>query len=246
SWDPTDGATGNWNSLYDTVSVIGSTHVWIDHDSFSDGDNPDSGQPSYFGRPYQVHDGLLDITKGADLVTVSACYLHDHDKTMLIGSTDNPGTDLGKLRVTLHGNRFANLGQRAPRVRFGKVDAYNNLYQVPQATGGFAADGYGYSWGVGAQSALYAENNFIVLGDSVDPASVVHYWGGTAMTEKGTLVYRDGALTPISLLAAYNAANSQQIGTDAGWTPLLRNTLVPTIAVPPLVALSAGAGRLPI
>jgi pectate lyase len=226
--------------------VIGGTHVWIDHDSFSDGDNPDSDQPSYFGRPLQVHDGLLDITKAADLVTVSACYLHDHDKTMLIGSTDNPSTDVGKLRVTLHGNRFANLGQRGPRVRFGQVDAYNNLYEIPQATGGFAEDGYSYSWGVGVQSALYAENNFLVLGSSVDPASVVHYWGGTAMTEKGTLVYHDGAVTATSLLDAYNAANSQQIGDDAGWTPQLRTTVLPTIAVPLLVVLSAGAGALPI
>ena len=33
SWDPTDGATGNWNSLYDTVSLTGATHVWVDHTS---------------------------------------------------------------------------------------------------------------------------------------------------------------------------------------------------------------------
>ena len=61
AWDPTDGATGNWNSEYDNVSLTGATHVWVDHNTFTDGRNPDSDQPSYFGRPYQVHDGELDI-----------------------------------------------------------------------------------------------------------------------------------------------------------------------------------------
>src|SRR5690349_13054160 len=27
-WDPTDGATGNWNSAYDNVSLLTATHVW--------------------------------------------------------------------------------------------------------------------------------------------------------------------------------------------------------------------------
>ncbi len=56
--------------MYDTSSCYGSTHVWVDHNTFTDGDNPDSEQPLYFGRPYQLHDGPLDIINGADLVTV--------------------------------------------------------------------------------------------------------------------------------------------------------------------------------
>lgn len=244
SWDPTDGSTGNWNSLYDTLSVIGATHVWVDHNTFDDGNNPDTSEPVYFGRPYQVHDGLLDITKGADLVTASFNYLHDHDKTMLIGSTDSPTYDVGKLRITLHDNRFSNLGQRAPRVRYGQVHAYNNLYEIPRASGPFAVDGYSYSWGVGKNSALYAENNFFCLGSGVDPATAVHYWGGTAMTEIGTLVSQNGQVTATSLLAAYNAASDPDIGTDAGWTPTLHTTVLPTALVPLLVDLSAGSGRL--
>jgi pectate lyase len=243
-WDPTDGATGNWNSAYDTLSVIGGTHVWIDHCDFSDGDNPDSDQPQYLGRPYQVHDGLLDITKGADLVTVSGNYLHDHDKTMLIGSTDSPTYDVGKLRVTLHGNRLSNLGQRGPRVRFGQVDVYNNLYEEPDASGPFAGDGYSYSWGVGHLSAIYAENNAFLLGSDVDTATIVHNWGGTAMTENGTWIGQNGRFAPASALAAYNAVGTPTIGTDAGWTPTLRQFVLPTLAVPVLVKLTAGAKLL--
>jgi pectate lyase len=245
AWDPTDGSAGNWNSAYDTLSVIGGTHVWIDHDTFSDGSNPDSGQPVLLGRPYQVHDGLLDITKAADLVTVSYSHFHDHDKTMLIGSTDSPTYDVGKLRVTLHDNRFENVGQRAPRVRYGQVHIYNNLYQIPLATGTFAESGYSYSWGVGKNSAIYAENNYASLGAGVDPATFVHYWGGTAMTEIGTLVRAGGTVQSTSLLAAYNATGGTQIGTDAGWTPTLHTTVLPSFAVPFLVLATAGTICLP-
>ena len=41
-WDPTDGDKGNWNSEYDTAVVYGSTHVWLDHNTFTDGPHPDS------------------------------------------------------------------------------------------------------------------------------------------------------------------------------------------------------------
>jgi pectate lyase len=239
AWDPTDGSDGNWNSLYDTMSVIGSTHVWVDHDSFSDGANPDSNQPLYFGRPFQVHDGSLDITKAADLVTVEYCSFSNHDKTMLIGSTNTVGADVAKLRVTIHHSRFANVGQRAPRVRFGQVDVYDNYYVATDASV------YQYSWGVGVFSAIFAENNFIVLGPDVAPSDVIFDWGGTAITEKGTMTVTGASLPArVSLLDAYNAAHDPDLGADAGWTPTLRTRVDPTILVPLVVGLFAGAGRL--
>jgi pectate lyase len=243
AWSPTDGATGNWNSQFDMVSVRRSTNVWVDHNSFSDGDRPDSEQPVYFGRPYQVHDGALDITHTSDLVTVSYNRFTEHDKTMLIGSTDNPaGGDPGRLRVTLHHNAFDAVGQRAPRVRFGKVDIYNNLYRVPDP------DNYSYSWGVGVQSAIYAENNFFALGADVPPDTVIHDWGGTVITELGTWVRVDREPAhPADLLAAYNASHDPDLGADAGWTPVLRGCpVLPTRLVPVVVSLLAGADRLPV
>ena len=71
AWDPTDGSAGNWNSLYDLVSLSGATNVWLDHNTFSDGNNHDADQQLYLGRPYKVHDGTSDIIGGTDLVTVS-------------------------------------------------------------------------------------------------------------------------------------------------------------------------------
>ena len=235
AWDPNDGSTGNWNSLYDNVTLSGSTNVWIDHNRFTDGPNQDSSQPVYFGRPYQVHDGLTDIIRGSDYVTYSYNDLVAHDKTMLIGSTNTPGVDVGKLRVTLHHNRFADLGQRLPRVRFGQVDVYNNLYKATDN------DRFIYALGVGVQSAIYAENNFVQRSTEVPLEDFVFNWGGTVMTERGTLAQTGhGPIQPVNLLAAYNAAFDPDIAPDAGWTPTLRTRLDPTIVVPLLVGLLAG------
>jgi pectate lyase len=242
-WDPTDGSAGNWNSDWDNVSVRRGSNFWFDHNTFTDGDNPDSSQPVYFGRPLQVHDGALDITHTADLVTVSYNVFTNHDKTMLIGSTNNPGSgDPGLLNVTLHHNRFDGLGQRAPRVRFGHVDVYNNYYRIP------AADPFQYSWGVGVESMTYAENNYFSLGSDVDPAEIIAEFDGTAITEIGTWARTGGhgIGQPISLLDAYNAVNDPQLGDDVGWTPeLRRGPVLPAFVVPVVVTLQAGAGRMP-
>ncbi|UWP87202.1 hypothetical protein [Dactylosporangium fulvum] len=66
------------------------TNVWLDRDTFTDGANQDVGRPVHFGRPYQIHDGPADVIRGSDYVTVSYNNLFEHDKSMLIGSTDTP------------------------------------------------------------------------------------------------------------------------------------------------------------
>jgi pectate lyase len=208
--------------------------VWIDHNTFDDGDNPDSDQPLYLGRPYQVHDGASDIIKASDLVTVSWNSYSNHDKTMLIGSTDTVGVDVGRLRVTVHHNRFDNVFQRAPRVRFGQVDVYDNYYVATDPD-------YQYSLGVGVQSSIYAQNNFFRLGAGVPTANVIHYWKGAAITATGSLVQTPGhPATPVDLVAAYNAAYDPDLTPDAGWTPTARTRVDPAWAVPALVSVLSG------
>lgn len=234
AWDPTDGATGAWNSEYDIVTLSGATHVWLDHNTLSDAGNPDSAQPEYFGEPYQVHDGLLDVINASDFVTASWNRFRDHDKTSLIGNSDSRTTDAGHLRVTFHHNEFRNLGQRLPRVRYGQVDVYNNHYA--QTT----ADGYSYSLGVGVQSAIVAEHNAFTLPATIKPAQVIKYWKGTAIRTHGNLV--NGV--PVDLRAAHNEAYDPDLSGDVGWTPSLRTTVHRPGAVPRLVGAFAGAGRL--
>lgn len=235
-WDPTDGAVGEWNSLYDNVSVTGSTHVWVDHNTFTDGDNPDSAQPRYFDRPFQVHDGQLDITNGSDLVTVSWNEFADHDKTMLIGSTNNPAADRGKLKVTVHHNLFRDNLQRLPRVRFGQVHVYNNHYRL---SGELI-----YALGVGVESQIFAESNAFTLDRAVEPDLLLFDWGGTALTARDNVLRVGHRTRPVDLVATYNAAHDPDFAADAGWTPTLHTRIDPARSVPGRVAGHAGAGEL--
>jgi pectate lyase len=75
---------------------------------------------------------------------------------------------------------------------------------------------------------------------------VVFDWGGTVITEIGTLA-RVGTQkpVPVSLLAEYNATHDPDLGADAGWIPTLRSAGVdPAAAVPAKVSAKAGAGKL--
>ncbi|MET9590405.1 polysaccharide lyase family 1 protein [Streptomyces sp. NPDC006516] len=235
-WDPTDGDQGAWNSEYDNLVVYGSRHVWVDHNTFSDGDRPDADQPHYFGQVYQQHDGLFDIVRGADLVTVSWNVLKDHDKTMLIGNSDGAGaSDRGKLRVTLHHNLFKDVKERAPRVRFGQVDSYNNHFV---ATAGSA---YGYTYGIGAESKLVAEHNAFTVPKGFDKATILKKWSESSLTAENN--YVNGRKT--DLVAVHNAGvPTEQLTEGAGWTPTLRTKVSHPLLVPVLVGLKAGAGKV--
>lgn len=236
-WSPTDGALGNWNALYDAISVRNATHVWIDHNSFADVATADATLPQYFGRIYQVHDGLVDITNESDLVTISWNRFNDHDKAMLVGSSDNATADRGKLRITLHHNLFEDLGQRVPRVRYGRVHVYNNHYKLSDEA---AASHFGYSWGVGVESAIYAENNHFRVGDTVTPDLFMDRFNGLAIHATGSLRNGVSANSAVDVLAAFNAANGTTLGSDVGWTPVLHGAIEPTRDVPVSVIQSAG------
>jgi pectate lyase len=102
------------NANDDSINVQeGTTNVWIDHNDLSNG-----------------YDGLIDIKRGSDYITVSWNHLHNHDKSMLLGhSDDNASQDLGHLRVTYVHNWFDGTNQRHPRVRFANpVHVLNNYY----------------------------------------------------------------------------------------------------------------------
>jgi pectate lyase len=233
-WDPTDGDTGNWNSEYDAAVVYNATHVWLDHNTFTDGDHPDSTLPTYYGRIFQQHDGELDVVKGADYVTASWNVFEDHDKTLMIGNSDGAGaTDEGKLRVTLHHNLFRNLVERAPRVRFGQVDSYNNHFVADSA--------YSYSFGIGMESQLIAEHNAFTLPDGISAGTVLKKWKEAPLTAADN--YVNGTAT--DLIAVHNAQiPGETLQSGAGWTPTLRTHVDSPKAVPGIVDHRAGAGKI--
>lgn len=234
AWAPTDGELGAWNSLYDSISLRNTDHVWVDHNVFEDRETADEDQPTYFGVPFQVHDGALDITNASDLVTVSFNRFRRHDKVMLIGSSDSASADRGKLRVTLHHNLFDDVGQRTPRVRFGQVHVYNNYYKIEKNPT------YGYSFGVGIESATYAENNFFKTDKTVTPDQFIERLNGTAIFESGTHWNGTPSKNLIDVVAAWNAVNDPDLVEDVGWTPTLFLDVQATRHVPSTVQNEAG------
>jgi pectate lyase len=237
-WSPTDGELGSWNALYDAISLRDSNHVWIDHNTFVDRETADDTLPYYFGVLYQVHDGLVDITNASNYVTVSWNRFEDHDKVMLIGSSDSSSADRGKLNVTLHHNLFEDVGQRAARVRFGKVHIYNNYYKISNP------ENYVYTWGDGIESAVYAENNFFWVNSStnITPDMFIEALRGTAIHESGTMLQAPSQSGEhvICVLAEYNAANEPDLSGTVNWIPELFVNLMETQDVKPAVESGAG------
>lgn len=214
-WSPNDGPTGNWNAAYDSISIRNATHVWIDHNRFADARTRDETQPVHFGHRYQVHDGLVDITSQSDYVTVSWNVFASHDKVMLIGNSDNATADREHLRVTLHHNLFDGTGQRTPRVRFGKVHVYNNVYRADRNTN------YRSSWGAGTESQIVAENNYFHMSASFNPMEVIDGKKGTRMTVSGNCWREQDTCDPLDFLAIWNEKFDPDLQPDAGWAPSL-------------------------
>lgn len=208
AWDPNDNAAGEWNAAYDTLSLRNARQVWITHNRFGDGARPDHMARSALGRPLQHHDGLLDITHGSDLVTVSWNHFRDHDKTSLVGGSDRHTGDAGKLRVSYHHNLWERTVSRMPRVRFGQVHVFNNLY-VGAAQGPYA---YEYAIGLGLQARVLSEHNVWQIERGVP----VKRWNGELFADRGSIVNGRRA----GLLADLRAANPGVALNDAlGWEP---------------------------
>ena len=235
-WDPTDGAGGNWNSEYDMVQIINrAENIWVDHNYYTDAPGFDDLAPEYFGRPFQQHDGSVDVTNGSDLVTVSYNRFEDRDKLMLIGSTDSANRgDAGRLRVTMHHNEFVNIGQRAPRVRYGQVDVYNNHFVITED----ARVPFVYSLGAGFESHLWAEANAFTVPAGFDPARIIGHYKGTRITTTANTVNGHKA----DLRSLYNAAApaDKQLAEDTSWQPAARTKVSPAQAIPSLLKKNTG------
>jgi pectate lyase len=117
----------------DAISIEGNgtngdvENVWIDHNELfsSTKDDCDGAGDTEF-------DGLIDVKKGARRITISYNYLHDHQKTGLIGSSDSDDTE---RYITFHHNRYENVVSRTPLQRFGFIHLFNNYYGKISSSG---------------------------------------------------------------------------------------------------------------
>lgn len=115
-----------WNAQHDLVSIDNGKNIWIDHCTFEDTLN--LGKAAN-GEKWQVYDGLCDMKSTTTNVTVSNCVFKNHDKTMLIGSSDKDGeNDPAARKISLFYNYWLNCGQRCPFVRNSLCHVLNNVY----------------------------------------------------------------------------------------------------------------------
>ncbi|WP_341719675.1 RICIN domain-containing protein [Micromonospora sp. FIMYZ51] len=193
----------NWGD--DAINVEQSaTNIWIDHNTFSSG-----------------YDGAVDIKRGSDFITVSWNRVFSHDKTMLLGhSDDNASQDVGRLRVSYHHNWFDGSNQRNPRVRFGNpVHVYNNFYSNVR--------GYGVASTMNA--GVLVEGNYFE--NTPDP-----FHRGEGDSGPGALVARNNHFV--------NSGSGQSGGSVAGIP--YSYTLDTPSNVKSIVTGGAGAGRISV
>ncbi|MCA9257801.1 MAG: hypothetical protein KDA61_01320 [Planctomycetales bacterium] len=199
----------------DSITLRASTNVWIDHNNI-------------FNAP----DGLLDIVRESDFVTVSwnkFFYTQEyadsansgHRFAMLIGNTDNAPEDADNLRVTMHHNYWGDLvHERMPRVRYGDVHVFNNYFNTP---------GDNYAIRIAKASELLIENNSFE--DVTDPYEKYITEGPDGLAEaRGNLFVR--------------TSGKRDAGDDV-FDPPYEYAMDAAVDVKALVLASAGIGHLP-
>ena len=190
----------------------GAHHVWIDHNDFSS--DLDNGVDFY--------DGQIDITHGADFITVSWNIFHDHFKNSLVGNSENTGDeDSGHLRVTYHHNLFTRVDGRNPSIRFGTGHVYNNHYlNIPD---------YGIASRQNAQ--VRVENNYF---DNVDQP----IRADTSLSDVA------GQVNQVSTNIFVNSGPNSITTPVSNFVPPYTYRLDAASSVPAIVQQGAGVGKV--
>jgi pectate lyase len=218
------------NSNSDGVTIDGNGHgtgrnVWVDHCTF-----------------FACSDGSLDVTKGADYVTVSWCKFSyepvpdgvvNHEFVNLIGSSDSD--NLVNFHVTFHHNWYGDYArERMPSVRFGRVHVFNNYYNC-------VGNNYCVRTRINAQ--VLVENNYYV--------GVQNPWERFVTSGSDGLLKATGNITnSCRLVSGWTSGAVVIPGTDTLTDPTLTTGIYPYTLdaasdVPYYVETYAGSGKYP-
>ncbi|KAI2616377.1 polysaccharide lyase family 1 protein [Hypomontagnella submonticulosa] len=185
----------------DAIGIDGSSNIWVDHCDLS-GD---------LNRGKDDYDGLVDISHGAEWITVSNTYFHDHWKASLIGHSDNNAQeDNGSLHVTYAGNHFHMTYSRAPLIRFGTVHIINTFWDSLISSG--------VNCRMGAQVLIQSSafrnssQNAVFFADSKETGYAVlddvDLGGSRNSVPAGTLISSALPYPPIAALGSAAVANT--------------------------------------
>ncbi|MBS1209638.1 MAG: pectate lyase precursor, partial [Proteobacteria bacterium] len=246
-WDvnPEDSA----NAYADGMTLSRAQNIYIDHVSMGDGDTPDSLASD------TRHDGLLDIVRGSDYVTVTNSYFFKHHKTTLIGNGDSgrAWSDEGRLHVTLSNNFYDRLESRLPLNRYGQVHMFNNyIYGLTDSS--VSAD---LKFGSGVDpryhSNMLLQNMYFEITElAASSFCKKAIDGGNTGVVLG---FRSSGHLLLSNKKVNNVANTTPVAWDGQcgysaptganvWTPPYSYTLQTAAAAKASVVSNSGAGKL--
>jgi pectate lyase len=195
----------------DAVSINGGAHhVWVDHCDISNGS-----------------DGNLDVVDAGDFVTVSWTKFsysgtgRSHRFSNLVGDDDGATADAGKLGVTFHHCWWADrVQERMPRVRYGRVHLFNNLW---------TSSGNSQTVQVGYNANVRLENNvFIGVANPINSSdynpnnAAVTSTGNVYTSTSGSTANRGTAWLPSSISGyqyTLDPANTVEAAVRAGARP---------------------------
>ena len=225
------------NNGADAVSMQECDGVWVDHCTFTS-----------LNQTKDYEDGSTDITHESKNVTVSWCRYIKTQKSCLVGHSNSASADAA-ITATFHHNWFDGSSSRHPRVRFGKVHVYNNLYDgcttygVGSAYGARVLVEYNYFDGVQLPTDICTypakESNESNLQGSV---------AGYLYATQDVFVNRpDKAKDPYPLTnvkyTSYNGGTITPL-TYNDFKPAYEYIVTPAADVPAVVKAGAGYGKL--
>lgn len=125
------GKTEDW----DGIQVDTGINIWIDHMKVRFPAalqlSEHKSNVSQFAR---MNDGLIDLRRDIDYVTVSSCILSEHNKALGIGWTQNV-----TAKVTINDNFFNSTSTRNPSAdNLEMCHMYNNYYRNVTSYGAYA------------------------------------------------------------------------------------------------------------
>lgn len=225
------------NNGADAVSMQECDGVWVDHCTFTS-----------LNQTKDYEDGSTDITHGSKNVTVSWCRYIKTQKSCLVGHSNSQSGDVA-ITATFHHNWFEGSSSRHPRVRFGTVHVYNNLfdgnttYGVGSAYGAKVLVEYNYFDAVQLPTDICTypakDNNNSNLEGSV---------AGYLYPTQNMYVNKPAkAKSPYPLSNVKYTKYGGTAGTEltyADFKPAYSYTVTATEDVPALVKANAGYGKL--
>ncbi len=209
------GSSDGYNAQWDCITIQNTcSNIWIDHCTLED-----TLKLAYTTNTtkekWQIYDGLCDMKNSSTNISISNCIFKNHDKTMLIGSSDSDG-DNSKRFVSLIGNYFYNCGQRLPMVRNTTIHILNNYYNA-DSTGLYSNS---YAVGCRKNCIVYAENNYFGSGIQYsfkDSYGSLYSSGNTDYSSKGVNSTVTGTTLFSSAVNAYSytAVTATEAKTNA-------------------------------